>query len=82
MMGIDNVTQRKYRGFPRTMEELQKAIQVFNQQKEKIYALVNNFSPLTTSSKKEMIRYLDDFFEIINNEKKVRFEFIDNARTN
>jgi arginine repressor len=82
MMGIENVTQRKYRGFPRTMAELQTAIQVFNRQKDQIYALVNNFSPLSTSSKKEMIRYLDDFFVTINNERKVQFEFIDNARTN
>lgn len=81
MMDIENVTQRRYRGFPRTHSELQTVIQQFNLQKENIYALVNNCNPLNTASKKEMISYLNEFYGIIKDEKRVKFEFIDNARS-
>jgi hypothetical protein len=80
-LNLESVTQRLYRGFPRTMPELQAVIKVFNDQKENIYALVKNFEPLDKANKKEMVYYLDNFYEIINNPKKVQFTFIDDART-
>jgi hypothetical protein len=81
IMNQTSVVTRVYRGFPRTMEELQVAIHVFNQKKEGIYSVIKNFAPLSASNKKEMTRYLDDFYEIINNPKDVKYYFIDNART-
>lgn len=80
IMGISDVTQRKYRGFPRPIAEVQTVIQQFQQKKESIYALVNNCQPLNASNKKKMIAYLDEFYEIISSERKVKYEFIDNAR--
>lgn len=76
-----SVVTRVYRGFPRTMEELQAAISVFNQKKNSIYSLIANFQPLSASNKREITKYLDDFYEIINNPKEVKYYFIDNART-
>ena len=81
MMGISDVTQRRYRGFPRTMAELQAITLLFQQKKDRIYALVNNCQPLSVSNKKKMTAYLDEFYEIISNERKLKYEFIDNART-
>jgi hypothetical protein len=81
IMGIESVVQRVYRGFPRTLPELKATIQVYNQQKEKIYSLVKNFQPLNTPVKKDLIRYLDEFYETINEEKEVKYVFIDKART-
>ena len=80
-LGIDNVRQRLYRGFPRTMEELQNVLKIFNEQKEKIYSLIQNFEPLSSQSKKDMIGYLDDFYKTINNSRLVQYEFIDKARS-
>jgi hypothetical protein len=79
-LGIETVQQRLYRGYPRTMDELNDALDVFKKQKGNIYALINNFSLLTASSKKEMTNYLDDFFSIINDPRSVKDVFIDNAR--
>ena len=79
-IGTESVTQRVYRGFARTMDELNEALDVYKKQKEKIYSLINNFNLLTPSSKREMINYLDDFYAIINNPKDVKYNFIDNAR--
>lgn len=79
-LSIESVQQRLYRGFPRTMEELNKALDIFKQQKEKIYGLIKNFELLTPRSKKEMIGYLDSFFEQINKPDQVKYFFIKNAR--
>ena len=79
-LNIENVQQRMYRGFPRSMDELNDALGIFKQQKENIYALINNFSLLTSSSKKEMISYLEEFYKIIDNPNLVKSKFSDNAR--
>ena len=79
-LNIDNVQHRVYRGFPRTLDELNEALIVFKQQKENIYALINNFDLLTVNNKKDMISYLDDFYKIINKQNEIKSIFIDNAR--
>lgn len=80
-LNIDNVRQRIYRGFPRTIEELNATLAIYNQQKEKIYALVNNFELLTSKNREAIIDYLDDFYKDINNQDEVKYIFIDGART-
>jgi hypothetical protein len=80
LLGTESVLERVYRGFPRTTSELQDVFDIFNQQKEKIYALIKNFEPLSSQNKKEMISYLDDFYETINNSRKAEAIFVDDAR--
>ena len=79
-LNIENVQQRVYRGFPRTMDELNAALAIFKQQKESIYALINNFNLLTPTSKREMISYLEEFYKEINAPYLVKIKFIENAR--
>lgn len=78
---IQSVRERFYQGFPRTMEELNPVLDIFKQQKENIYALINNFSLLTSRSKKDMIGYLDDFYYQVGKPDIVKHIFIQNART-
>ena len=78
---IENVRVRVYRGFKRTMPELNEVVDIFKQKKEKIYALVNNFDLLNSGSKREMTDYLDAFFDIIKDPRQVKSIFIDGART-
>ena len=80
-LGIENVQERLYRGYPRTMEEVNEALDIFKQQKEKIYATINNFDLLNPSSKKDLTLYLDAFYETIKDPRSVKSVFIDNART-
>jgi len=77
---IESVTQRVYRGFPRTMPELQQALDTFRAQKKNIYDLINNFNYLTPRNKREMTGFLDGFYEIIDNPRMVKSSFIDKAR--
>ena len=79
-LDIKNVTDRSYRGFERSMEELQEVADEFLKQKEKMYKLVKEFDLLSSYARKEMIVFLDDFFEIISKPKEIKNEFILNAR--
>lgn len=80
MLGTESVKERVYRGFPRSLEELNETIAIFNQQKDKIFATVNGLEPLSAKNKKGMIDYLEDFYKIINDPRQVKSIFIDNAR--
>ena len=80
-LGIESVRVRLYRGFPRTMEELEAAIAIFKKQQDKIESLISNCEWLSSKYKKEMNNYLADFFKIIDSKSSVKHNFIDNART-
>ena len=79
-LNIRNVQQRVYRGYPRTIEEINKVLDVFKKQKDNIYRLINQFDLLNKTSKKEMIYYLDDFYATINKPGEVITVFINDAR--
>ncbi len=80
MFGTESVTERVYRGYPRTMAELEAAFEVYEKQKDDIYALINNSPYLKDKVKKDMIQYIGQFYSIINNKNQVQKIFIDNAR--
>ena len=78
---ITDVKQRVYRGFLRSESEINKVLDVFKKQKDSIYAIVNNCNLLWPASKKNMLGYLDEFFDTIKQPWLVRQTFISNART-
>ena len=80
VIGTEKVTERVYRGFPRTAEEIQTILNVFRNKKDSIYSLINNFSLLNEKARKVMTNYLDDFYKTIDNSSQVKAIFIDNAR--
>jgi hypothetical protein len=43
--------------------------------------LISNFTPLNSRNKKEITDYINEFYEIIEDRRKVQTIFIDNART-
>lgn len=61
---------RIYLGFERSRSELEPTIQLLEEQKEELYALVNGMDILQPSSRTGMIKYLNSFFK---NTKKIRF---------
>lgn len=81
VIGTEKVTERVYRGFPRTMEELQQTLNLFRSKKEAILSTVRNFSPLGERTRRSMVLYLEEFFRIIESKGQVQSIFIDNART-
>jgi len=80
IIGTDNVRERVYRGFPRSMEEIQMVLDIYRAKKESIISYVKNFSLLSERTKKGMVSYLEEFFKMIQNKSEVQTAFIDNAR--
>ena len=82
LLGTEKVTERVYRGFPRTMEELQTVFEVYKKQKENIISVIRNFTLLKERARNEAITYLEEFYQTINDRRKIQDIFIDNARRN
>jgi hypothetical protein len=81
-LGISSVTERVYRGFKRTPEELQEVLDIFRKKKDNFEKLIKNFEPLGNRHRQDMQKYIDDFYKIIDNKYMVARLFIDEARTN
>lgn len=79
-LGIESVRDRLYRGFPRSLEELEKATELFKVRKAAVYDLVRNFSYLKERQRGIMIGYLDQFYDIIQSRRGIDYHFIQGAR--
>ena len=67
---MSSVRERRYRGYCITnMEHFQKAFVPFIEQKDKIYQLYQSSPYLESSYVKSTLRYLDEFYQVINNPK-------------
>jgi len=79
-LNIESIHERLYRGYKRTPEELEFVFKEFRMKKEAFYSLYQNSNLLTEKEKKRVIKYFDEFYEIINDPKQIKKEFIDAAR--
>lgn len=70
------VTERRYRGYcMENMEDFDETIALFNSKKQAMYDLYSKSALLDEKSIKSTTKYLDGFFEIVNNPKKLKSEF-------
>ena len=78
---IQNVRFRMFRGYCRPMEDYVKAIQRFKDKKDAIYALYDDEigKLMKPSVRERALKYYDDFFKIINDDKKVKREIGDDC---
>ena len=79
-LNISSVKERTFRGYKRSMEEYTPVIKLFNDKKEEVYNLFKNCEWLSDKTKSSTIKYLDEFYKIINDPKTVEREFIKNCR--
>ncbi len=79
-IGTRHVQERVYRGYARPLEELERVIEKFNENKNAIYNLINNNIYLTDKTKNDLIKFLDEFYKTINNPVKIKNVFIKGAR--
>jgi hypothetical protein len=73
--GLASVKQRLYRGRCTNNELLETTFGLFRDHKQEIYALVNNLQGLSKGERKKTIRYIDDFYKIIDSERQVNYRF-------
>jgi hypothetical protein len=71
-----SVTERRYRGYCiEDMQVFDETIAQFNAKKDGVYKLYSESKVLDEKSIKSSLKYIDDFYEIINNPKKIKFDF-------
>ncbi len=79
-LGIDNVRERLYWGACITSLQIQNARKKFIDKKKEILALYENDTYLSNYNKNNTIRYIDDFYEIIENDNAFRREIEEACR--
>jgi hypothetical protein len=73
---MSSVRERRYRGYCiNNFSKFDSAVALYNRIKTGIYALYTNCSILDEKYKKVTIKYLDDFYAVINNAAKMKKEF-------
>jgi hypothetical protein len=78
---ISSVRERVYRGYCLSSEEeYRDYARIFIDHKEELYSLVGNCRLLESRHKKEMLEYLDEFFNVIENPRLLRMEIINKCR--
>ena len=68
---IRRVTQRLYRGRCAYIDNLQTSLQLFQDNRDAIYALIAQQEQLEESSRKEVTKFVDRFYKVIDDPKKV-----------
>jgi hypothetical protein len=80
-LDIESVSTRLYRGFYRPDAELQLALDEFRQRREEIYQTCRSVPFVTEKEMIKIIKYIDQFFNTIDNPKAVEVEFHRKCRT-
>jgi hypothetical protein len=81
-LGLAKLTDRQYRGYPRSIGEIEATANIFLQKEEAIYSLIKNFNLLSNKYKTEMLNFLGEFFTEIKNKKRLKTICVDNALSN
>ena len=74
---IRDVKQRLYRGRCVNNEYLVGSLQRFRENRRDIYALIEEQEGLSPAARKAVTKYVDEFFELIDDSKKVERRIID-----
>jgi hypothetical protein len=77
---IHSVRQRLYRGICRDSDQLDVTLPAFEDLKESIYALYQNQEGLGEKELERAVEYLDEFYQILGDPKKVKREMRDRCR--
>lgn len=81
-LNLSSVKERLYRGIRYPKHITEAVIAKFNLIKPEVYKLYEKNDGLDKSYIKYAIGYLDEFYEIINNEKKLKKYILDQGKTN
>ena len=74
-LGIASVRERLFRGYCRRPGEYEEILEIFNEKKEAIYNIYRSCEILDEKQLKGTLAYYDQFFEIINDPRRVRANF-------
>ncbi len=80
ILQLPSVKTRLFRGFCRTEEEFEKGFQEFRSRKEAFFALIDELPDLEPKIEANTKKYLNSFFDIINDPKLIKREFYRRCR--
>ncbi|GAB2589315.1 hypothetical protein GCM10027190_42810 [Spirosoma areae] len=80
-LAIQSVRERLYRGLPYSLTTFQKVFDRFNQIKPQLYALYASETRLSPGYVKRTLKFLDEFYAVINKPALVRAEFLRGDRS-
>ena len=79
-LGIESVRERVYRGVCLPESIIKAGINAFIEKKKDIYELYEGSLLLDKNNKMNSIKYLDEFYMIIENERNVKRDIVDSCR--
>jgi hypothetical protein len=79
-LGLRSVRQRLYRGLCRDESQLMETIELFKQKKDDVYRAFQEQPGLEERQINKAVDYLDDFYETLDNEGRIRREFVKPCR--
>ena len=80
LLPIKDITERLFRGPCRDFEQYRRTLEVFKNNRDNFFALIEDSAYLTKSRKTWMTSYLASFYEIANNPKRISQELSVNCR--
>jgi hypothetical protein len=78
--GTTSIRERIFLGVCRSREVYQKDLEEFLEKKEEFYKLINEFPYLDEKQKKDMIYYLDTFYEQCTGRQKILNVFLNSCK--
>jgi hypothetical protein len=79
-LGLPSVRNRLYRGYCQDKSEFAATIALFNKLKDDIYKLYTSCTLLDAKYIKSTVKYLDEFYKVINTPRETDREFTDPCR--
>ena len=76
-LGIRSVRTRLYRGRCQPDAELNAALDEFRRARDELYELLRREARIGKSEREKALRYIDDFFEIIDDPRRVKRSLIE-----
>jgi alpha-N-acetylglucosamine transferase len=75
-LALSSTRERRYRGYCiQDMQQFEEVTSKYNQLKQDLYNVYTDNSLIEESYRKATVRYLDEFYETINDPKKLKSEF-------
>ena len=79
-LGITNVSQRVYIGICRDEERFKMALKEFSDKKESFYKVVEDFPYIDEKAKNVILKYLDGFYQELNDKNSMTNSFLSTCK--
>jgi hypothetical protein len=79
-VGIKTVRERVFLGLCRPEEVYRKELEFFIEKKEEFYNVIKEFPYLNQRAKKDMTRYLDEFFDKLTGKNSIVYVFMNSCK--